>query len=301
MKKIRLAFVVLASLFAFFSFSCRSTHFEDRNVVQLNGDPGVDSEDSVFALYQNIDFAETLEDQKYIFIRLYQPYYDNPFCIENILNNCIKSVDVAEESSSHSAIAFSLDDAFYGLTSSNSGHNLFIESCTAPGKNEYMKKCNLKKSVEITYALKVTDEEYLKVKEAVEKYYNDPATVYDVEQNVKIAWHSVRRKVFTPQNKKAFAAVPDKNPEETFKEDRHSFVCSTFIAYILANNVESVGEYFREKNIDSNYVVPSDLEYLPGIKKLFKTTWVDYNKGARSYTKVYSCLAPYYHEYIVSE
>lgn len=300
MKK-NIVVVVLALLFAFFVLNCRSTQLENQNVVQFDEKLELDSKDGVFALYQNLDFAQDLESGKFIFIRLYQPYYDNFLCIENILNNCIKSVNVAEEPSSHSAIAFSLDDAFYGLTSSNSGHNLFIESCVHPGKNEYMKKCNLRKSVEITYALKVTDEEYLKVKEAVEKYYDDPSTVYDVEQNVKIAWYSVKRKMFVPQQKRGFASVPNKNPDQTFKEDRHNFVCSTFIAYVLANNVESIGEYFRENQIDSNYVVPSDLAYLPGIKKLFKTTWVDYNKGARSYTKIYSCLAPYYHEYVVSE
>ena len=113
---------------------------------------GLDKGDNVFQIYVSEELKQALTQDHWIFIRLYQPYYDNPLCIENVLSKCIQFVDVNPDYSSHSAIGFSLDDGFYGLTSSNSGHNLYLESCTNSGDNEYMKKCNIYKSVEITYA-----------------------------------------------------------------------------------------------------------------------------------------------------
>lgn len=217
------------------------------------------------------------------------------------MSKCIQFVDVNPDYSSHSAIGFSLDDGFYGLTSSNSGHNLYLESCTNSGDNEYMKKCNIYKSVEITYALKVTEEEYKKAKNLVESYYDDTRTCYNINQNVKIAWKAVGRKFFSPKDKQQFAAKPFATSEQTFCEDKYDFVCSSFVAYVLANSVESVHDFFVEKQIDSNYVMPSDLAYIPGVIKLFKTTWVDYNIGAKNVAQTYTCFATYYHDYVSSE
>ena len=58
--------------------------------------------------------------------------------------------------------------------------------------------------------------------------------------------------------------------------------------------------YFIEKQIDVNYVMPSDLAELPGAVKLFKSTWIDYSIAARAYTSYYVCLAPFYKEYLAS-
>ena len=300
-KVLTIILTVFAVIFALFESNCRSTLVE-RTVDETTAlELGLDKGDNVFQIYVSEELKQALTQDHWIFIRLYQPYYDNPLCIENVLSKCIQFVDVNPEYSSHSAIGFSLDDGFYGLTSSNSGHNLYLESCTNSGDNEYMKKCNIYKSVEITYALKVTEEEYKKAKNLVESYYDDTRTCYNINQNVKIAWKAVGRKFFSPKDQQQFAAKPFATSEQTFCEDKYDFVCSSFIAYVLANSVESVHDFFVEKQIDSNYVMPSDLAYIPGVIKLFKTTWVDYNIGAKNVAQTYTCFATYYHDYVSSE
>ena len=300
-KVLTIILTVFAVIFALFESNCRSTLVE-RTVDETTAlELGLDKGDNVFQIYVSEELKQALTQDHWIFIRLYQPYYDNPLCIENVLSKCIQFVDVNPDYSSHSALGFSLDDGFYGLTSSNSGHNLYLESCTNSGDNEYMKKCNIYKSVEITYALKVTEEEYKKAKNLVESYYDDTRTCYNINQNVKIAWKAVGRKFFSPKDKQQFAAKPFATSEQTFCEDKYDFVCSSFIAYVLANSVESVHDFFVEKQIDSNYVMPSDLAYIPGVIKLFKTTWVDYNIGAKNVAQTYTCFATYYHDYVSSE
>lgn len=300
-KVLTIILTVFAVIFALFESNCRSTLVE-RTVDETTAlELGLDKGDNVFQIYVSEELKQALTQDHWIFIRLYQPYYDNPLCIENVLSKCIQFVDVNPDYSSHSAIGFSLDDGFYGLTSSNSGHNLYLESCTNSGDNEYMKKCNIYKSVEITYALKVTEEEYKKAKNLVESYYDDTRTCYNINQNVKIAWKAVGRKFFSPKDKQQFGAKPFATSEQTFCEDKYDFVCSSFIAYVLANSVESVHDFFVEKQIDSNYVMPSDLAYIPGVIKLFKTTWVDYNIGAKNVAQTYTCFATYYHDYVSSE
>lgn len=300
-KVLTIILTVFAVIFALFESNCRSTLVE-RTVDETTAlELGLDKGDNVFQIYISEELKQALTQDHWIFIRLYQPYYDNPLCIENVLSKCIQFVDVNPDYSSHSAIGFSLDDGFYGLTSSNSGHNLYLESCTNSGDNEYMKKCNIYKSVEITYALKVTEEEYKKAKNLVESYYDDTRTCYNINQNVKIAWKAVGRKFFSPKDKQQFAAKPFATSEQTFCEDKYDFVCSSFVAYVLANSVESVHDFFVEKQIDSNYVMPSDLAYIPGVIKLFKTTWVDYNIGAKNFAQTYTCFATYYHDYVSSE
>lgn len=300
-KVLTIILTVFAVIFALFESNCRSTLVE-RTVDETTAlELGLDKGDNVFQIYISEELKQALTQDHWIFIRLYQPYYDNPLCIENVLSKCIQFVDVNPDYSSHSAIGFSLDDGFYGLTSSNSGHNLYLESCTNSGDNEYMKKCNIYKSVEITYALKVTEEEYKKAKNLVESYYDDTRTCYNINQNVKIAWKAVGRKFFSPKDKQQFAAKPFATSEQTFCEEKYDFVCSSFIAYVLANSVESVHDFFVEKQIDSNYVMPSDLAYIPGVIKLFKTTWVDYNIGAKNVAQTYTCFATYYHDYVSSE
>lgn len=300
-KVLTIILTVFAVIFALFESNCRSTLVE-RTVDETTAlELGLDKGDNVFQIYVSEELKQALTQDHWIFIRLYQPYYDNPLCIENVLSKCIQFVDVNPDYSSHSAIGFSLDDGFYGLTSSNSGHNLYLESCTNSGDNEYMKKCNIYKSVEITYALKVTEEEYKKAKNLVESYYDDTRTCYNINQDVKIAWKAVGRKFFSPKDKQQFAAKPFATSEQTFCEDKYDFVCSSFVAYVLANSVESVHDFFVEKQIDSNYVMPSDLAYIPGVIKLFKTTWVDYNIGAKNVAQTYTCFATYYHDYVSSE
>lgn len=297
-KRLRFLLILLTFPCLVFFFNCHSTKLETDVTTEIPPGVVLDEDDSFFKIYFSTEFQESLGNEKYVFIRLYKPYYDNPFCPENILNGCIKVVDVSDEFTSHSAIGFTLNDNFYGLTSTDKNKNLTIESCTNPSNNKYMKKCNIKKSVQITYALKVTDEEYYNLRKMVEEYYYNPNTKYDIGQNFKIALRGINRKFFLSEDEKVFAGSPDSSFEETFSEGQTDFVCSTFIAHVLANSVQSVHDYFIENQIDSNFVMPSDLAYIPGMIKLFKSTWIDYDVAARTTSKTYTAFVPYFSETI---
>lgn len=295
-KRITFFLVILVML----ACACRSTRLETASLLEQSDNLVLDKSDKVFALYDNECLLNSEKENKFIFLRLYQPCYDNPFCVENILKVCIGSVDVAPEPISHSAISFDLNDSFYGLTTAGK-RDLKLESCTDILANPYMKKCNKFKSIQITYAIKVTEEEYEKAKELVEEYYDNPKTKYAVSKNFKIAGNGVKRKIFYNDEEKKFGGKPQKTADETFKDDKYDFVCSSFVAYILANSVESIKEYFSEKQIDYNYVMPSDLAEIPGMVKLFKSTWVDYSIAARAYSSHYICLSPFYKEYLADQ
>ena len=65
-----------------------------------------------------------------------------------------------------------------------------------------MKKCNKFKSIQITYAIKVTDEEYARAKKIVSEFLENPKTRYSVIQNFAIAGYGIKRNVFIPAEKK---------------------------------------------------------------------------------------------------
>lgn len=292
--------VLIMTVFALLMFSCQSTKLEEQNLLEQPASLKIDKEDNCFALYQYDENSYYDFSDKYIFFRLYQPYYDNPFCVENILNNCIKVIDVYPDAMTHSAIGFNLNDCFYGLTLAGE-RDLKLESCTETLSNPYMKKCNRYKSVQVTYAIKVSDEEYEAAKKLVAEYFENPKTKYSVGHNFLMAGYGVKRKLFMSESERLLAGRSHKRPDDTFADGRYDFVCSTFIAYVLANSVQSIRDFFIEKGIDSNYVFPSDLAYLPGVIKLFRSTWVDYNIAAKAYTEIYYTFSPYYSDYLVSE
>lgn len=289
--KIKFLFTILLVFTLVFFINCKSIPAPEATKIECSLDLPINEDDKCFELYEN-DFQVSTDEEKFIFIRLYQPYYDNPFCVENILKQAIKSVNVYEIADSHSAIGFDLNDKFYGLTIAGK-QDLKEESCVDISTNPYMKKCNPNKSIQVTYALKVSKEEYENSKKMVLDYFNDPKTVYSIPQNFSYAAYGINRKYFSKMDNKKFAAKPNKKPEKTFKQDQHQFVCSSFIAYVLANNVQSVKDFFIENKINSNYVFPTDLVYIPGVKKLFQSNWIDFSLAAKEYCNFYPIFSDY--------
>lgn len=296
---IKIQHIFLSTFLVAFFVSCASIRVESPELVDVDT-VITHSDDKVFAIYQYDNEEETQKEDKYIFIRLYNPVYNNPFCPESFLGGCIKSVDVYSEKATHSAIAFDLTDSFYGLTAVGK-EDLKLESCTNILSNQYMKKCNVYKSIQTTYAIKVSKQEFEKVKKMVEDYFYSGKVKYNVFQNFCIGGYGIKRRLFYSKKAKKFAARPHKFPENTFKPGKTQFVCSTFIAYVLANSVENIKQFFIENKIDSDYVLPTDLMFLPGAIKLFTSTWVDYNIAAKTYTSCNLSFAPFYPEHLVYE
>ena len=294
-NKFPLIIILLVSL----SFqSCKTTRSIAKETIEPNA-----PDDAPFIVAHNVVFPEIEGNYKYIFFRLYNPAYKNPLYIANVLKGGI-SITRPENvpDVSHASINFSLDDNYFGLKLGGE-FPLEVEECTIPDNNEYMKKCDTEKSEQITYALKVTEEEYEKTKAFVEHYVNSDNVKYNTALNFKIALFSIKRKFFTPKENQQFGSLiyPEDvyNQKVNLDDDADTpnlFVCSTFVGYVLYNNVESVSKFFDEHNIKYEYLNVSDITMIPGITPLFYSNWDTYKEAAEAFVKEY----PEFSEYLTN-
>ena len=288
-------FLISIILTGIFFQSCRTTKSISKEVFAPDA-----PDDATFIVAHDVVFPETEGEYKYIFFRLYNPIYKNPLYIANILKGGINSTRIGNVPEvSHASINFSLDDNYYGLSLCGD-HQLAEEECAIPENNEYMKKCNPEKSEQITYALKVTDEEYKQTKKFVETYVEKNEIKYETSLNFKIALFSIKRKFFTPKDRRDFGSLiypaDANNKRVNLYEDEeieNNFVCSTFVGYVLYNNVESVSKFFDEYNIKYEYLNVSDISQIPGITPIFYSNWDTYTEAAQAFVEEYPEFAEY--------
>lgn len=260
-----------AAVCAFLTTSCASTKTENAYLLT--------DEDFM----SRVDTAEEAADDSYIFLRFYDPQLISPFYVSNILKNGIAKVDVNPLTASHVSIGFDLRDDFFGLTLM-ARPQLDREHCSDTKANNYTKQCDAASSKQMLYAIKATGEER---KKAIRVLMENKNVRYDVDKNFKIANRAVKRKLFTAENdrpmdkfyasKKDIEAVNDAENKKMQKK----FVCSTFVAYVLYNSVQSVRNFFNKNHIDYRYLMVSDIACIPGVEELFDSTWENYNGAAR--------------------
>ncbi len=273
--------------------------FSNCRTLTINN--GVSKENPIF-LNSKVEFEDMEKPYKYIFIRLYNPDYTDPFYIANILQIGINITNIYPQLVlSHASLNFSLDDNFWGLT--QTGRPQFSrESCINITDNEYMNKCDPQDSQQITYAIKVTEEEYNNAKTFVEEYAKAEEIKYKTSLNFKLAGFSIRRKFFTPKEQQLFGNIDyeSSNREERLEFDpnytENNFVCSTFLAYVLNKNVASVNQYFNEQNINYRYINVNDIPYIPGVVQLFSSTWDHYLEAAHLFIEEYPEFSEYLSE-----
>lgn len=289
-------FPLLLLLLLALSFqSCKTTN----SLVKESIQPSAPA-DAQIVLAPNVEFQEIEGDYKYLFIRLYNPVYNSPVYIANILKNGLaatKTEDVPDLS--HSAINFNLNDTFYGLTLGGK-YNFAEENCLTVEGHKYMKHCNPEKSEQITYALKVTEEEYNNTQKFVDHYLKSTKVKYASGLNVKLALFSIKKKFFTSKEHKQFSTQKYPKSAKNVKIDQddeksylNRFVCSTFIGYVLYNNVESVAEFFDKYNIKYDYLNVTDLSLIPGMTPLFYSTWSNYLEAAKEFVNENEEFAEY--------
>ena len=282
-------------LFVFIFTGCKTTRSLAKEVIE----PGAPVDAHVIVAH-DLEFPELECNYKYIFLRLYNPAYSNPLYIANLLKNGLKITKTEDVPDlSHASINFTLDDNFYGLTLGGE-YQFAEEECIIPQNNKYMKHCDPEKSEQITYALKVSEEEYERTKNFVEYYKNSTDVNYASSLNFKLAIFSLKKKFFTPKDHKQFGSINYPNGAENQKvniEDEsnlpNNFVCSTFLGYVLYNNVDSVTEFFDENNIKYEYMNVTDISLIPGMTPLFYSTWSNYTEAAKEFVEEYPEFAEY--------
>ncbi len=223
---------------------------------------------------------EESENQTFLFLRLYNPSSSTNIG-SNILQKGIAIVETHDTSGSHISLGFDLTDNFYGLTL-YAKPNLKIEQCTDTSTNEYMKSCNPKKSLQTTYALPVTEEEYETARAWIDRKLDTKTANYNTWENFKIA-----KILLNPKAAKKHQKEP-LSPEEEGKifAEKTEFVCSTFICNVLYNSVENIKNYMDENKMDPDYTTPTDIISLPGMRKLFTSNWTDFNIAAQNFAQM---------------
>lgn len=288
--------IVLTTIFLIALGGCRSTKFADEQTQILPDGLEINAQDEVFKIYDTDFEDEFQQGEKFIFLRLYFPNYKNKLSGVNILKGLIVSIDPTDEKVSHTSMGFDLHDNFYGLTRYKPQH-LKFESCLNPQTNRYMKMCDKYKSLQMTLAIKVSAQEYEATKEFLERDYAETKVKYSIPKNLPLGFWGVKRKKQKTAQERNFGGIPSKkgyvNPAD---ERKYKFVCSSYLAYVLANTVQSVRDFFIENQIDYNYVIPTDLIFFPGAQKLFVSTWVDYEIAAEEFVKSQPLFAEYFSE-----
>ena len=244
----------------------------------------------------NIDAKSLLElkeeNSRYIFIRLYDPVYKSNLPAQ-LLKKGQYMTNVTQIPAAHAAIGFDLTDKFYGLTIGGD-YDLKIEQCSSPETCSYLETCDAEKSYQYTYAIKVNKNEYEAAKKLVEHYYDEKEVKYAVFHNFPVALYCVRKKVNLPEFPKLPMPAAYRefltNLKKTLRavkqqREKDRFVCSTFCCYILISCVPRIALYFCERDLNYDYITPSELSMLPGMKMLFSGNWLNFKKDAQNFAE----------------
>lgn len=230
---------------------------------------------------------------RYLFIRLYNPVYKNPFYMSTFLKIGIAAVEVHPLRLSHASLGFDLTDNFFGLTLMPRPM-LNDEQCTDAPANEFMKQCKMDKSTQTTYSLTISSAEYDKVKSVIAQYKD---AKYSTGKVFKSGFKSIGRKMFHRKKNRGLetALATRKGAAKAAEkmDKKRKFTCSSFVAFVLYNSIDSITEYFDEYKTNLNYVSVTDLAYLPGMTELFSSTWEDYNNAAAMYALEHKEYTPY--------
>lgn len=284
MKKIRL--FIIASLAAV-SFSCASVQIVRENTWEF-----LEENQETIHLYpypNDVCDADRPKPEKFLFLRLYNTHVKHNIGTA-ILKKGLAYTNRHEVNGNHIAIGFDLTDSFYGLTL-YAKPNLKKEQCTDVSTNEFMKTCDPDKSLQTTFAIPVSQKEYDLAAEWLRYKCEVQNTEYSVSDNFVLAGVALRRKT----NPNAKKAKRPQTQEEEFKEfaELNKFVCSTFVCHILYSSVDYIRDYMNENLIDPDYAMPTDIIVMPGVQRLFTSTWNDYSIAAEQFAALYPEFAVY--------
>ncbi len=241
------------------------------------------SDEAVFNKFEN-------PDQKFIFLRLYDVYYDRSHFYGDILNSLMGVVGKAPNGIvyDHVSISVDLEDNFIGMNPST-GNDAHYEEIAIMGDNKYMNTNNKIKSMCTVLAIPCTQAEYENCKKLLE-YSVDPKQNF-IFNIFEIAAMPVTHTANMQKLKKQdlgrideFAVntyegvekiVPIDDPAAIFTSK--SYVCSTFVCFVLYHSLQSVRNFCQVTGVGPRGITPSDLYSVPGAKVLFNCVYQDYN------------------------
>ena len=230
-------------------------------------------------------------DQKYIFVRLYNPKYITRGVGKDFLQfgQNITADKKWKVISAHAAIALNLKDKFYGLSIVNGDPHLKIESCSGYGKGYITpKEFDLEKSEYTVIGFKCTNDEYDIAKREISNAFYGKTVKFDpVFAGLNMTLYSIGRKIKQTFSSKEDLGDITKNDVTVTKEDVDTVkkICSTFVASVLFASIKSLKTHFekKENKKKGKYVSPSDIANFPGAKILFSGKFNTYSKDANKF------------------
>lgn len=247
--------------------------------------------------YRTVTYNEekniVINGETYLFFRNYKGEYTNPLDIHSIFKGLIFWGDVNDIDTDHVSLGFSLEDDFWGFTlQKGDGINKYLnrEYCLDIEKNRYMIRCNPDESIQTVYALKVKKKEFDKALLLTEKIVNDEDAVYSMKRVLEVGGSEIVRRLFYSKKQKDIQNREGKKESFINEPDEKEFHCSSFIAYVLINSVDSIRNFFEEKGLDYDKITPSDISRIPGVKEIFSSTWSDYDNAAQQFMEFYKKL-----------
>lgn len=231
-------------------------------------------------------------NQKYIFVRLYNPKYVTRGIGKDFLQfgQKITADKNWKVISAHAAIALNLKDNFYGLSIVDGDPHLKVERCSGYGKGYITpKEFDLEKSEYTVIGFKCTDEEYnIAKKEISNAFYGKTVKFDPVFAGLNMTLYSIGRKIkqMLGKSKESLGDLSKSDVTVTKEDiDTIKLICSTFVASVLFTSIKSLKAHFekKENRKKGKYVSPSDIANFPGAKILFSGKFNTYSKDAKAF------------------
>lgn len=248
--------------------------------------------------YQSEEKFELKEDEDYIFVRLYRNKYTNGLEPVNILGKFIDMLNHSNLKNSiiynHASINTMITDDFKGLALDNTDYDLKVEQCSK-ASTSLLKKCNINSSQFVVYGIKVPKSERLVVEKFLQDSLKSKKLVYNVMKFPMLAINNAIVKVKQTLQSTRFLKSSEavNSADDSIYEVKDTFVCSTFVAYVLWK-FTSVGKKMDAKKINYGNCMPNDIvASIPGFQELFSGTFIEYNMRMTDFISRYPQFKKY--------
>ncbi len=247
-------------------------------------------------------FYNLNNDEEYVFIRLLKTNYKH-LNASAILDKGIKFVDNSIKKTNvvynHASISTNLKDEFCGLTLEiGNPYDLKKESITKPTSHNLLKNGAINTSKFAVFGIKVKKSEYANIQKFLNDCLKNTELVYSVFKLPIIGFHAFKDKIKTNIINKVFKMSTedekDNLTDELFKKSEATFVCSTFVSYVIWR-FTSIGKTMDKNNIKYGYCTPDDIfNKLPSIHFLFEGNWIEYNYKALEFISNNESFSKYF-------
>ena len=278
------------SLLVFLLVSCASrkeVHIKDEYVETESG----------ALISKALKFDGNYENEKYIFLRLYNVYYSDDYQIGNLLKAAISVLGPAPDGLyyTHVAISDKLADNFVGITSGGQ-NNVKYESVMNVEKNRYLSSNDKYNSTCTVIAIPCSETDYENCKNLINYAVLPESRFYfgvtDIIGMVGIrATNSHKSKKVQADSIKHNESKPIANAEEKFKS--HIYCCSAFCAYVLMTGIQRYKDYAEATHFSPRGVTPADLYSIQGAQRLFNCHYLDYEQTLKEFIEAYPEFAEY--------